>query len=98
MSKNILVVDDESGIRQILIGIIKKMQYQTAEASDGVEALKVLEPLVSSPSPFVRRIAVCLLGIMCGESSIKVIENAMNDNEVSVRQAAEHIVNALSNG
>lgn len=38
-----LVVDDELGLRSIIVNIIKKMGFETTEAKDGQEALEILK-------------------------------------------------------
>lgn len=41
--KTILVVEDDRNVRSILVKHLKKWGYQVIEASDGMEALKLLE-------------------------------------------------------
>ncbi|MEZ0165792.1 response regulator [Kineococcus sp. LSe6-4] len=43
-----LVVDDSRAMRKIIAGALRKLGYETVEAADGAEALKVLE---SGPLP-----------------------------------------------
>ena len=43
MKKNILVVDDESSIRESLSGILRDEGYEVSVAVDGVTALKKVE-------------------------------------------------------
>jgi two-component system chemotaxis response regulator CheY len=43
-----LVVDDSRAMRKIIGGALRKLGYETVEAADGAEALKVLE---SGPLP-----------------------------------------------
>ncbi|GAA0318143.1 response regulator [Kineococcus aurantiacus] len=38
-----LVVDDSRAMRKIIAGALRKLGYETVEAADGAEALKVLE-------------------------------------------------------
>ena len=42
-SKCILIVDDEEPIRQLLIGYFEQLGYRTAEASNGLDALRQVE-------------------------------------------------------
>jgi len=62
------------------------------------DLLKVLKPLVTHPSHSVRRLAVCLLGTLCGEFSLDTLTSALNDKEDSIRQVAQQIVDRLSHG
>ncbi len=43
MPKKILIVDDSAAIRQSISFILQQEGYETLEATDGLEALKVLE-------------------------------------------------------
>jgi|GEM_PF-4925646 hypothetical protein len=76
--------------------IAKTISLTLEDVRDSADAIMLLEPLISHPSPLVRRMAVCLLGIMCGETSLEIIENSMKDNETSVCQIAKHITKMLS--
>lgn len=40
---NVLVVEDEKNLRKLMTAYLKKNQYNTFEAEDGVKALEVLE-------------------------------------------------------
>jgi len=41
MSKKILVVDDEADVRRFLTAVLKKHDYETVTAGDGVKALEI---------------------------------------------------------
>ena len=43
MNETILIIDDETGLRKTLAEILRKRGYATVEASDGAEALALLE-------------------------------------------------------
>lgn len=43
MLKNILLVDDEESIRKMVRAVLGEGRYSFAEASNGVEALKIME-------------------------------------------------------
>ena len=56
-NNNILIVDDEERMRKLIIDFLKQKNYNTIEASDGEEALKIFEENES-------RIKLILLDVM----------------------------------
>lgn len=42
MNKKILIVDDESGVRQILNGSLSKLHFEVIEAEDGLQAVEMI--------------------------------------------------------
>ncbi|MCP4660687.1 MAG: PAS domain S-box protein [bacterium] len=48
----ILVVDDEAGIRQLTLGMLTRLGYQTDAATDGAEAIEKYRAAQTAGSPF----------------------------------------------
>lgn len=60
MKQHILIVDDESGVRDLLEAFFRKNGYEVTKAGDGREALALLDEV---------NISVVLLDVMLGEES-----------------------------
>lgn len=43
MNKKILIVDDESGVRQILSSSLKKLNFDVVEVEDGLQAIEKIQ-------------------------------------------------------
>ncbi len=66
--------------------------------SQASENIQVLLPLISSGTPAVRRVAICLIGVICGNDSFNLLKSCLEDEEESVRKASQYILSILDNG
>ncbi len=70
MSKKILVVDDEKDIVSVLVGRLKAQGYDAASASDGEQALKMIQK-----EKFDLIILDILMPVMNGTELAQILKN-----------------------
>lgn len=68
MMANILVVDDDYDIRNLLKQVLTLDKHNVLEASDGIEALKMIDPNALPDLIFMDRQMPNLIGIECAKS------------------------------
>jgi CheY-like chemotaxis protein len=66
----VLVVDDDKTIRNLVVRVLRREQYETAEAVDGAEALERLRE-----RPFAAMVLDLMMPIMSGIEVIRYLES-----------------------
>ncbi|HEX6100808.1 MAG TPA: response regulator [Thermoanaerobaculia bacterium] len=65
----VLVVDDDETIRNLVVRVLRREQYETAEAGDGAEALERLRE-----RPFAAMVLDLMMPVMTGIEVIRYLE------------------------
>lgn len=65
----VLVVDDDEAIRNLVVRVLRREQYETAEAADGAQALERLRA-----RPFAAMVIDLMMPVMTGIEVIRYLE------------------------
>ncbi|MFH1744064.1 MAG: hypothetical protein ABIH23_34105 [bacterium] len=93
---------DTVHVRTRLIGLDQSLSQSLCqhleEVKEEKDALMLVEPMIDDPSVLVRSLAIGLAAIFCAETALDTVRQALDDSEKSVREIAQQVADALSNG